>query len=277
MYLWMDKSICFTIDIEPDFGGLLKKDVYFGKRDLHRLQDLVNKYDIKLTAFVTGKTLEENPEILDMLLGLGVEIESHSYYHNVGHTSKILDIDKGIETHTRLLGKPPLGYRAPQGIITSEEVEYLTSRGVKFDSSIFPAFFPGRFNRLKFPKEPFLVGTSGMLEIPFSVVPKIRLPIGLGYIQLFGLNTFKVMFRLFGLPKLIIFDFHSYELGRVPSYDNLPILDKLGYFRAQKLYTDPFKVLEEFVVYTSSRGYVSKNMAQVYDECKDKSPQWDWN
>ena len=142
----MSKTICFTIDIEPDFGGLLTKDVYFGLKDLPKLENLINRYEIKLTAFVTGKTLDDNPSLIDRLLALDVEIEPHSYYHRVEQGSKIDDIEKGINAYVRVLGKGPLGYRAPQGIITIPEIDFLMGKGVKFDSSIFPAYFPGRFN-----------------------------------------------------------------------------------------------------------------------------------
>jgi hypothetical protein len=48
----MKKNICFTIDIEPDFSGLLKKDLYFARQNLIKLENIVKKNDIKLTAFV---------------------------------------------------------------------------------------------------------------------------------------------------------------------------------------------------------------------------------
>jgi hypothetical protein len=54
----MVKSICFTLDVEPDYGGLLNSDVYYGMKGLNKLSTVVNKYGLKITAFATGKTLE---------------------------------------------------------------------------------------------------------------------------------------------------------------------------------------------------------------------------
>jgi Polysaccharide deacetylase len=272
----MHKTICFTIDVEPDFGGLVNH-VYFGIKQLPKLEAIVKRYNIKLTAFVTGKTLEDNPDVLELLQSMRSEIEQHSYLHEINHRSKIKDIEKGIKIHEKLLGSTPLGYRAPQGIITRDEALFLESKGIKFDSSIFPAFFPGRFNRLSFPIHPFIIKDSSIVEIPFAVVPKIRIPIGLSYMQLLGLNAFKCLFRVFGLPDLIVYDFHSYELGKVLSYNDLPPLAKLGYYRAQNMYQDPLSVFEEFVKYILYKGYEMKYIADVYNDMKSRVPIWEWN
>ena len=39
----MNKKICFSIDIEPDYGGLLSDDKYEGLKDLPKLLEIVKK------------------------------------------------------------------------------------------------------------------------------------------------------------------------------------------------------------------------------------------
>jgi hypothetical protein len=273
----MKKTICFTIDVEPDFAGLLTKDQYCGKNYLYKLEDIVKKYNLKLTAFATAKTLEENSDILGMLQSMKAEIEQHSYSHQIGHLSKIKDIEKGIETHIKILGNSPIGYRSPQGIITKQEALFLEKMGIMFDASIFPTIFPGRFNRLNFPVVPFKIKESSLIEIPYGVVPKIRIPISLSYMQLLGLDTFKFFFRFFGLPDLIVYDFHTYELGKVASYSQLPRVAKLGYYRAQGMNRDPIDVLEGFVEYILSKGYEPKYMIDIYKEVESKVSIWNWD
>lgn len=272
----MKKTVCFTIDVEPDFAGVLGTDVYHGKDDLPKLQRIVRKYGIKLTAFVTGKTLENNPDILEFLRSMEAEIEQHSYAHLITRGQKFNDIETGITVHEKLVGHRPVGYRAPQGIITQEEAEFLEHSGIKFDSSIFPAFFPGRYNRLNFPTFPFKIFGTDVIEFPFAVIPKIRLPISLSYMQLLGLNTFRFLFKLFGLPHLLVYDFHTYEFGKIPSYKALPFIYRLGYYRAQCTYEDPSSVFERFVDYLLSAGYESKYMVDVCDELKYQVPSWKW-
>jgi hypothetical protein len=273
---WMKKKICLTIDVEPDFGGLLAKDVYCGMNNLGKLEEIVRKYNLKLTAFVTGKSLEDNPDILKHLKSMNCEIEQHSYSHQVGHDSKLDDIKKGIKIHEKIVGDLPYGYRAPQGIITQKEVFFLESMGIKYDSSIFPSFFPGRYNRLKFPLIPYIIKNSSIMEIPFGVVRRIRIPISLSYIQLLGLSTFELLLKLFGLPELLVYDFHTFELGKTSSYHELPCLAKFGYYRAQRLYSNPVDVFEKFVKYVLSQGYESKYMIDVYNEIRPNLPIWDW-
>ena len=270
------KTICFTIDVEPDFGGLLTNHEYDCIHNLHKLDDIRKKYDLKLTAFVTGKTIEDNPDTIEILNSMPAEIEQHSYSHKVGHGTKLGDIQNGIETHRRTLGKDPLGYRAPQGIISRAEIHLLEDMGVLFDSSIFPTYFPGRFNRLKFPTMPFKIKGSNLVEIPNGVIPKIRIPINLSYMQLLGLDTFKFFFQLFGLPKFIVYGFHLHDLGKTNSYSRLPKIPKLEYYRAQRMYDDPIEVFEGFIKYALSKGLKSKYLVEVYREIEVKAPIWDW-
>jgi peptidoglycan/xylan/chitin deacetylase (PgdA/CDA1 family) len=91
------------------------------------------------------------------------EIEQHSYSHQVGFLSKIDDIKKGIKAHEKIIGSPPMGYRAPQGIITEKEALFLEDNGIKFDSSIFPGLFPGRYNRINFPTFPHKLNNSNLI------------------------------------------------------------------------------------------------------------------
>jgi hypothetical protein len=233
---------------------------------LPKLERIVKKYDLKLTAFATGKTLEENSDVLDSLKSMKSEIEQHSYYHEVGHLSKIDDIQKGIKTHEKLLGNPPVGYRAPQGIITKKEALFLEENGIRFDSSIFPAFFPGRYNRMNSPTVPHRLYKLNLVEIPLGVIPHLRIPISLSYIQLLGLRAFKMLLRLFGLPELIVYDLHAHDLGKLTSYKQLPVIPKVGYYRAQHTYRDQADVLEESVKYFLSKGYRSSYMIDVYNE-----------
>jgi peptidoglycan/xylan/chitin deacetylase (PgdA/CDA1 family) len=276
---YMSKTVCFTIDVEPDFGGMSTDGTisYFGIDNLLKLHDIVRRYGIRITAFVTGKTLEDNSQVLDILHSMDAEIEQHSYSHSIGNKSKLKDIEKGIETHKKIVGRPPLGYRAPQGKIRKEEIRVFERNKIRFDSSIFPTLFPGRFNRLYFPVNPFIIEGSSLMELPFSVIPRVRIPIGLSYMQLLGFKTFMLLFRLCGLPDLIIFDFHTYELGRVKSYSHLPLLTKFGYYRAQNMYEDPACIFERFIKYLLALNYKSKHMVDLYEDLKPSVKNWSWN
>ena len=76
--------------------------------------------------------------------------------------------------------------------------------------------------------------------------------------------------------ETIIFDFHSYELGKNKSYRNLSLIPKIGYLRSQKFYADPFKVLESFVKFIHEKDYRTCFMKDVYDETKQNNFSWRW-
>jgi hypothetical protein len=95
--------------------------------------------------------------------------------------------------------------------------------------------------------------------------------------QLLGLKIFQYLFKLFGLPNLIVYDFHTYELGITPSYSELTLIPRFGYYRAQRKYKDPAVVFEEFVKYILAKGYKSKYMFDVYRQLTPNLHVWRWN
>ena len=84
-----------------------------------------------------------------------------------GHGNKICDIQKGIETHRRGVRKKSIRLPGPAGDYRESEMQLLEKMGIRFDSSIYPTYFPGRFNRLKFPKTPFRIKGSTLIEMPY--------------------------------------------------------------------------------------------------------------
>jgi hypothetical protein len=123
---------------------------------------------------------------------------------------------------------------------------------------------------------PFKVKDSTLLEMPFSVIKSLRIPLGLSYMQNLGIGSFIRLMKLLGIPDLIIFDFHPFELVKVPSFSLLPLRSKIYYLRSQKFYKDPSLVFEEFVKFTLGRGYASKYLIDVYEEFRAKAPEWSW-
>lgn len=83
--------------------------------------------------------------------------------------------------------------------------------------------------------------------------------------QLLGLTTFRFLEVIYGLPDLIEYDFHPYELGKTASYSSLPLFEKIGYFRSQKLYEDPITVFEAFVKHVLLKGYRPSYLIDVYN------------
>ena len=123
-----------------------------------------------------------------------------------------------------------VGYRQPRMF----EISYLELKecGYKYDSSVNPAFVPGRYNHFGIPRKPFI--REGILEIPVSVATLIRVP-------LFWLS-------------LHLFPWKIYlELAKMAA-------KKTGYFAT---YFHPWEFSDELVFYKEVPGYIKKNSGDM--------------
>jgi hypothetical protein len=230
------KKVFLTLDFEEDFGSVLRNDIYFCHKRSDDLVHYVKSNNLKVTLFITGKILDERPELLSPFLAEkgDFQFELHSYDHkNVydGPSKRIENIDRGIGSYGDFFGHSPKIYRAPDGVISRPEVEFLSQQGILWSSSLFPAKFPRRFDFCHLPRHPFGLGETGVTEIPFSVTRLFRIPIALSYMQLLGLNIFRFFFIAEDLQHLV-FDFHLHDLFPGESYVHLPFIYKLAYFRS---------------------------------------------
>lgn len=221
----MEKLICYTLDLEKDFGGRINS--YSSLDDLTNFQYLVKKNKIRLTTFAAGHLLHEKNDAVKKLLDIGSKFELHSYSHNVSMMDEELEIKKSKKAYLAYFKRKPLGYRSPKGMITKKGLRILASEGFKFDSSIYPTIAPGRYNNLKYPNSPYYYKDFGIIELPFSVVPIIRLPLAMSYLQPIGLRLSKRLIDICGLPNIVVFGFHMWNLYKPANSRKLPLKWKL--------------------------------------------------
>ncbi|MFC1700630.1 polysaccharide deacetylase family protein [Patescibacteria group bacterium] len=247
------KLICITLDIEKDYGYF---DTYYALNNIDILLKLIKKYNIKITVFLVGYLIKERKDIIEKFKSVPVEFALHSYYHDIKNKDSVFkrqEVIKAKEVYLDFFKKQPLGYRAPQGAITRAEIMELIRLGFKYDCSLFPYWRPGLYNNLNIPTRPFFL-SSELMEIPLSVLPVIRFPISLSYIQFFGWKFYKFFLKFFGWPSLIVFDMHLHNLKKVRSLRGAPWFSRIFYIRNQN---NGFKILEEFIKLTKSKGYKS--------------------
>lgn len=83
------------------------------------LLNLLDKYQIKVTFFVLGCRVENNPHLLNEINKRGHVIANHSYshpeFHKISHAEKIIEIDKTNLIIKQTTGKYCTLFRAPQG------------------------------------------------------------------------------------------------------------------------------------------------------------------
>lgn len=227
-----EKKVCLTLDLECDYGTALSRKTYHCLDKIDHLIDILKSRDIPLTCFVQTSILQSHPFVIEKLKELDVEFEPHSHNHILRDMCNgDSNIIESIEVYKRFFNKNPIGYRFPDGVIRRSDYELLDKIGIKYDSSVFPSWRPGHFNNLNQSIKSFYPDGSRVLEIPLTVLSnRIRIPIALSYIKLFG-PVYPRLIEKFSLPDIIVFGFHLHDLIDSPAYNNLPYFYKIIYGR----------------------------------------------
>ncbi|MCX6353708.1 MAG: polysaccharide deacetylase family protein [Candidatus Aureabacteria bacterium] len=260
----MRKCAFLTLDLEPDHCDLVEGYHYESFEGAGEFLNILRKENAALTVFATGKVLDEKREIVRLFADAGAEVELHAYSHK-RTASGTDEIAKGIEAYGRAFGRAPKGYRAPLGMISREEIEFLSKKGFLFDSSLFPSLFPGRFSNASAPTSPFIHPGTRLLELPISVVPVVRFPVSLSYIQLASYPAFRLITTLFGLPPRLVIDLHLHDVFPSSIFRELPLKWKIIYSRLfMRDRNKGVQYFEKVVALLKSKGYEFGRMMDLY-------------
>ena len=264
------KRAFLTLDLEPDHCDLVEGNRYESFEGVGSLLDVIRDEELPLTVFATGKVLEERADIVRRFVEAGAEIELHGYSHKrtEGGTEAIA---RGLEAYRRFFGASPRGYRAPLGMTLPAEIELLSREGFLFDSSLFPSIFPGRFCNVSSSTDPFIHPGTELLEIPISVLPVVRYPVSLSYIQLASRPAFRLLSCLVGMPDTLVVDFHLHDVFPSSVFGELTLKWKLIYSRF--FLRNRGKGLADFrklVSLLKSRGYGFGRMMDLHDVCMER-------
>jgi peptidoglycan-N-acetylglucosamine deacetylase len=180
-----------------------------------RTLDFLSERGLQITFFVVGQdaALEKNRDALKAIAAAGHEIGNHSFSHEPWmHLYDDARIEREIrltEEHVeKVTGQRTIGFRGPGFSFTDATIKILQRRGYLYDASSLPTFlgplarlyyffnanladgdrkqrralfgpFKNGFRSLK----PYRWhGKDGLMEIPVTTMPILRLPIHLSYI-----------------------------------------------------------------------------------------------
>lgn len=148
----------------------LKEAMQVSKEGTCAILDILKAEGVKATFFCTTTFAQNAPEVMQRISNEGHEIASHG----CDHTNPCAeDVAMSKPILEKLTGRTIVGYRQPRMFpVSDDEIE---RQGYKYNSSLHPAFIPGRYMHLNEPRTPFFRG--GVLEIPASVTPWFRLPV----------------------------------------------------------------------------------------------------
>lgn len=132
--------------------------------------DILKMNDVRATLFCTANFAMNAPETMERILKEGHEVASHGVDH---FEPKETDFAKSKEILEKITNTKIKGYRQPRMFpVKDSEIKRV---GYAYNSSLNPAFIPGRYMNLDTPRTFF--EKEGVVQIPASVTPRVRFPL----------------------------------------------------------------------------------------------------
>lgn len=251
MYLTFDVELYGPLRASREF--LLEQE-----RIWSRVLDLLDKWDVRVTHFVTWEFACAFPDTLRRMAKDGHEIASHTMTHRpfleIGRQEFENEVSESKRLLEREAGGKVVGFRSPYGQVPADLGRMLMTHGYEYDSSIAATYVPKRFTGLMTPKHAYSpsldnIRRSGpdlpFRELPISVTPWLPLPLGGFFLS--GLSPL-----VWALPRMrrdppIMF-LHPYDFVDLRRYNGSLIWDKykitgnnwrmLNYFLAEEARED---------------------------------------
>lgn len=160
----------FDVPREHGVEYSLEEGMKVSTESTNRILDILKANDVRATFFCTSNFAENAPETMRRILEEGHEIACHGVDH---FEPKESDFKISKEIVERITQTEVTGYRQPRmfPVVESE----IKKAGYRYNSSLNPAFIPGRYMNLKTPRTYF--EKDGVMQIPASVTPIIRFPL----------------------------------------------------------------------------------------------------
>lgn len=181
---------------------------------------VLTRHGVRGTFFVTGRFAEARPDVVRAVAAAGHEPAAHGLQHQDDYAG--MDSADAVERLARARrmvedagGRPVRGLRTPRLRLCPAAV--CRAAGFDYDASPHPTWVPGRYNGLRWPRVPWREG--GLLRVPISVVPGLRLPVSWIWFRWAGGHAGPLAARAaaLGAPYLHLY-FHPWEAIPVRRY-----------------------------------------------------------
>lgn len=213
---------------------------------LENFSRFLEPYGIKATLFMVGNDFRQPDNIpyIKSMVAEGHEIGNHTMTHAQGFRllsaqQKEAEIAGMEEICQQVTGQRPVGFRSPGWNMGDDAIPILNRRGYLYDSSVHPtSLMPllkflhwlnsssrsegdrttmGHLYYMLAPRSPYRTaanrlgrrGQDGLIEIPLTVMPVIRLPFWATFLLSTGIDFFKICYRLLKVMRIPIqYQFH---------------------------------------------------------------------
>ena len=171
----------------------------------NRILDVLRKNGVRATFFCTANFAENAPDVMRRIVDEGHEVACHGCDHWEPLST---DVEQSKIRVERVAGVVVNGYRQPRMFpVSDSEIERM---GYRYNSSLNPAFIPGRYMHLNAPRTWFMRGK--VMQIPASVTPWVRFP--LFWLALHNLPEWlyhQLVRRVLGHDGYFVTYFHPWE------------------------------------------------------------------
>ncbi len=193
--------------------------------------NLFDRHRVRATFFVLGEVAGFYPELVREISERGHEIGCHGFRHLdidlLGEPGFRDELGRGQSVLADLVGKPVIGYRAPNLLLRDFMIPVLRELGFAYDASVCTsrgllgkdfghphrAQNPYRFSHRFSQPDP----QGDLVEIPLPTFPLLRLPAATGILtRVLGRHWTLVGLRHALRTGDAQFYFHPYELGDKP-------------------------------------------------------------
>ena len=137
----------FDVPREHGVDFSLEEGMKVSREGTNRILDVLKANGVKATFFCTGNFAEHAPEVMQRIMDEGHEVACHGVDH---WQPKETDFARSKEIVERVTGRQVYGYRQPRMFPVSDSE--IARVGYTYNSSLNPAFIPGRYMHLTAPR-----------------------------------------------------------------------------------------------------------------------------
>ncbi len=204
----------FDIPLEYNCPIDIAQQMQIGKIGLDKILPVVDAFNIATTMFTTANFAIHFPDAVKAMAAKH-EIASHTFYHTTFANEDLLNSKLKLEEIT---GKSVMGIRMPR--MRKVEMSEVKIAGYTYDSSINPTWIPGRYNNTQLPRTVYF--DEGILRLPASVTPNLRLPLFWLAFKNYPYSVFKnLVLQTLKKDGYVCLYFHPWEFTEIHEY-NLP-------------------------------------------------------
>lgn len=256
--------ICLSFDTEEfdvprEYGveyDTIKEGMLVSQYGIERILQILNEESVMATFFCTSNFVLNATDLVRRIQREGHEIASHGCDHWEPKTDDAKQSKRIIEDK---LGVLINGYRQPR--MFAVDNKELANCGYRYNASLNPTLIPGHYSHLSASRIPWV--KDGVVQIPTSVSPHLRIPMFWLSLHHFPLNTYLwLMKRIANHDHGFNTYFHPWEFYPLNHHPEL----KIPYLKRRKAGEEMEQRLRRVIAFAKEQGYTFGTYTEYANE-----------